>query len=283
MRTGAWLLALFSVLLAVAAPAQEIITLQNGTLRIEIDPALFSIRFLGFPGGKNFVEPHHVEERDRADTAWLDPGGLTTDLIPLEADDPAIRRGPAEVIELSDRHVVLLGAESTALGVRIKKEVRLDNTGPKAYFIVTALSHRAEGPALALRNNARLPVRCTVRVPKAEGKFAPLMDTSQAPWAIVNSKEFHLVPVPPTAPVKGLVLGGFVAEAQVENDSGLWTRRLTLPPTDPARLWNGVTALCVLDDTSRSYGLALQGAQANLTAASPVQLTEEWTFKRRGK
>lgn len=278
----ALVIALCLVAFSAPATAQEIITLENGPLRIEIDPAVFNIRFLGFPGGKNFVEPHFVEDRDRKGTGWLDPGGVTTDLIPLEEEDAALRRGQAEVIESSDRHVVLLGAESPDLGIRIKKEIRLDDASPKAYFIVTALSNRAAGPALAVRNNARIPVRSTVRVPKRAGKFSWLQDEAKAPWAIVNSKDYYLVPVPPTSPVKGLVLGGFAAEAQVENASGTWSRRLTLPPTDPARVWNGVTAMCVLDDGSHSYGLSLQGAQAPLTAATPLQLTEEWTFERRG-
>ena len=119
-------------LMMPVASAQDIITLENGPLRIEIDPAVFNVRFVGFPGGKNFVESHHVEERERGGPGWLDPGGVTTDLIPLEAEDAALRRGPAEIIESSDRHVVLLGTESAELGVRIKKEIRLDQAEAKA-------------------------------------------------------------------------------------------------------------------------------------------------------
>lgn len=113
IRCFSWgLLGLAAAVCAAPVSAQEIITLENGPLRIEIDPAVFNVRFVGFPGGKNFVEPHFIEERDRSGSMWLDPGGVTTDLIPMEEEDAALRRGPAEVVEASDRHVVLLGAES---------------------------------------------------------------------------------------------------------------------------------------------------------------------------
>lgn len=263
--------------------AAGLIILQNTALRIELDPALFAVRFVGFPGGNNFVEPHYIEDRDRDGGAWLDPGGLTTDLVPLDVEDAALRRGPAEIIEQDEHHVVLLGKASPALGVRFKKEIRLDGDAARAWFIVTALSDRAEGPGLCVRNSARLPGRSTVRVPKKEGTFGMLQDETKTPWVIVKSLEYWLVPVPPTSPVKQLALGGFNPEIQVENASGVWVRRLTQPPVDETKLWNGVTALCVLDDTTRSYGAALQGAQGPLTAATPLQLTEEWTFQKRGK
>lgn len=38
----------------------ERITLENAAIRIEIDPAVFSVRFAGFPGGKKLsgTQPH---------------------------------------------------------------------------------------------------------------------------------------------------------------------------------------------------------------------------------
>lgn len=258
-----------------------LLVLENAKIRLEIDPAVFSLRFLGFPGGQNFLETHYLSERERSGDGWLDPGGLTTDLAPSEEKDAALRRGPAEVIERDEFHVVLLGRPSPAMGVRLKKEFRLDGADAHVYFLVTALSERADGPQLALRNTARLPARSTVRVPKHDGALTALQDGVKAPWAIVNSRDYWLVPVPPTSPVHDLVLGGFSPEAQVKNESGVWTRRIPVPPTDPGKVPNGATTLCVLDDTTRSYGLSLQGAKGTLCAATPVQLTEEWTFEKR--
>lgn len=282
MRNAIWSVAAVAALCAAGAGAEEgPVVLENARLRIELDPVLFSVSFIGFPGGVNFVEPQHVDEGARQGKGWLDPGGLTTDLVPLEGQDAALRRGPGEVIERDAAHVVVLGAESEALGVRLKKELRLDGDAARAWYIVTALSTRAEGPSVCVRTGARLAAGATARIPKQGGTFAPMHAEPKAPWAVVNSREYWLVPVPPTARVAGLVLGGVVAGVEVENRSGIWKRRFTQPPTDPARLWNGVTVLCVLDDKTRSYGLSLQGAQAPLTAATPLQLTEEWTFEER--
>lgn len=275
------ILCIQTALSATAAAEDGILVLENARIRLEIDPTVFSLRFLGFPGGQNFLEPHFLAERERSGEGWLDPGGLTTDLAPFEEKDAALRRGPAEVIERDEFHVVLLGKASPALGVRLKKEFRLDGADAHVYFLVTALSDRADGPSVALRNTARLPARSTVRVPKHEGAFTPLQDGAKAPWAIVNSKDYWLVPVPPTSPVHDLVLGGFSPEAQVQNESGVWTRRIPVPPADPGKVPGGAMTLCVLDDTTRSYGLSLQGAKGTLCAATPVQLTEEWTFEQR--
>ena len=264
-----------------AAAEDGALVLENARIRLEIDPVVFSLRFLGFPGGQNFLEPHYLAERERTAEGWLDPGGLTTDLAPFDKKDPALRRGPAEVIEHDEFHVVLLGKTSPALGVRFKKEFRIDGADAHAYYIVTALSERADGPNVTLRNTARLPARSTVRVPKEDGTFTPLQEGTKAAWAIVNSKDYWLVPVPPTSPVHDLVLGGFSADAEVQNESGVWKRRIPLAPVDPGKVPGGATVLCVLDDTSRSYGLCLQGAKGTLCAATPVQFTEEWNFEKR--
>lgn len=58
---------------------------------------------------------------------------------------------------------------------------------------------------------------------------------------------------------------------------------MTLPPSEPSRVPGGVSALVVLDDATRSYGGSLQGEQAALGGATPIQLTEEWTLTRRGR
>ena len=278
MRAFTWL-----ALLGVGAVGAESIVLDNGVMRIEVDPAVFSVRFVGFPGGANFVEPQYLPEAEQSGKAWLDPGGLTTDLVPLEEQDAALRRGPAEVLSQEPTRVELLGAESAALGLRLKKEIRLDAREARAYYIVTALSSRAEGPTIGIRNTARLPLRSTVRVPRKDTTFAPLQASPKAPWALVKSLEYWLVPIPPTARVEQLVLGGMSPALEVQNDAGLWARRMTLPPTDAAQVLNGTSAIVVLDDATRSYGASLQGARAVVGGATPLQLTEEWTLTKRAR
>lgn len=267
---------------ALATPATPLV-LENNALRIEVDPQVFAVRFVGAPGGANFLDPQYLSDAQRQGTEWLDPGGLTTDLVPLEDKDPALRRGPAEVILQEPLRLILLGAESPAMGLRLKKEIRLDPREATAHYIVTALSSRADGPTVALRNTARLPLRSTVRVPRKDTPFAPIPPNDQVPWVLVKSVDFWLVPIPPTARVAPLVLGGMAHAVDVQTDAGVWTRRITRPPTEATRVPGGATALIVLDDTTRSYGASLQGEQALLTGATPLQLTEVWTLHPRGR
>lgn len=203
-RAVAWLF----LASGVACAGGDAIVLDNGAMRVEVDTLVFSIRFVGFPGGANFVEPQFLADAARDGSAWLDPGGLTTDLVPMEAHDAALRRGPAEVLVQEPTRVVLLGAESPELGLRLKKEIRLDPSEARAYYIVTALSSRADGPMVAIRNTARLPLRTTVRIPRKGTTFAPNPATEKSPWALVKSVDFWLVPIPPTSKVEALVLGG---------------------------------------------------------------------------
>src|SRR5688572_14071968 len=90
---------------AMGAP----LALDNGKIRVELESRTFSVRFIGFPGGNNFLEPAHLTETELAGTGWLDPGGLFTDVLPVRTEDAMLRRGPAEVVEQRDDYVLLLG------------------------------------------------------------------------------------------------------------------------------------------------------------------------------
>lgn len=271
-------------LIAICIFCSDPVLLENSvSLRVEVDPLIFSVRFLGFSGGRNFLEPLHVSEEERAGKDWLDPGGLVTDLIPGISRDAALRRGPAEVVSQDRLSVVMLGPESPESRLRMRKEIRLSEHLPELTYRVTVLTDGETSSTGALRNTVRLPQGTTLRIRKEMGTLRPLTEGGNVTHAVVQSNLYWLIPVPPTAPIETLLLGAYVPEVTIENADGLWTRRLTGMPDDPGRVPLQSTFLAILDDPTRSYGAALQGWSAEIRSNAPLTLSEEWILKKRGR
>lgn len=263
--------------------ATDPIELDNGAIRVEVDPALFSVRFVGVPGGANFVAPLPVDETVRESEDWVDPGGLQTDVLPYTARDAASRRGPAEIVEQRADYIALLGPPSEQTGMRIKKEVQLLGREPKARFRVTAMRVAGEPGETAIRNTVRLRSGTTIRLLRDEGDVRVLAGADAIAPAVVKSRKYWLIPIPPTSPMDGIVLGVFAPTLIVVNDSGSWTRRLVTMPEEAKGTPHEATVLCVLDDASGSYGAALQGKLETVANDRVQVLEEEWTVESRGR
>lgn len=263
--------------------AVEPVVLDNGSIRVEFDPQVFSVRFVGLPGGSNYLEPLFVSHEDKKGPGWVDPGGLVTDLIPLQGHDASLRRGPGEIVEQRKDYVAALGPLSGETGLRVKKEIALDPIEAKARFTVTVTVAGPKPAAFSIRNTARVARGSTLRVEKADGTIRALAGTTNIFPAVVNSNLFWLVPVPPTAPMKNVVLGAFVPRIVHVGNQGIWRRRIVSAPEQAKLAPNESTFLCLLDDTTRSYGAALQGAVAPIEPCCPLVFEEEWTISKRGK
>lgn len=276
------MLTAFLTLCVVCAPA-ETIALENAQLRIEIDPHLFAIRNVGFPGEPGFMDSLAVSQEVREGVGWADAGGLHTDLLPYAAKDAAIRRGPAQVLELREDYVAMLGPPSEKTGIRLKKEVQLVGREARARFRVTAIRVAGETKAVALRNTVRIPVRSTLRIPKEGVSVEALAGLKTIAPAVVKSRKYWIIPIPPTAELNGVILGAFTGEVVLLNQSGSWTRRLVSMPPAPDATPNACSFLCLLDDETRTYGAALQGETRELKTDELLVLEEEWVFERRGR
>ena len=273
-----------ALLMVCALCAQaDLIVLENARVRIEIDPRLFAIRQVGFPGEPGFMEPLPVAQDLRDGDAWVDAGGLHTDLLPYEGKDAAIRRGPAEVVERRDDYIAMMGPPSEKAGIRLKKEVQLLGREARARFRVTAIRLAADPAPIALRNTVRVPAHSTLRLPKQGADVKALAGTKTIAPAVVKSRKFWIIPIPPTADMNGVVLGAFVKDVTLLNDSGSWTRHLVSVPPKPELAPNSCSFLCLLDDASRTYGAAIQGETRDLKTNELLVLEEEWSFERRGR
>jgi len=263
--------------------ADPVYSLDNGVIRVEVDPRVFAIRFVGFRDAANFVAPLPVDAAALEGSGWVDAGGLQTDLIPYTGKDAATRRGPAEVVEYRSDYIAMMGPVSEALGVRVKKEIQLQERTPRARFRVTVQRAGAEPGRYAIRNTVRLNTDCTLRTERTDGEIKALAGVESIFPSVVKSRRYWLIPIPPTSETHSAILGAMAPRVITVNDSGTWTRKLLSPPTDPSAVPSGSTLLCLLDDATKSYAVALQGAALELAPGAIATLEEEWDFEKRGK
>jgi hypothetical protein len=127
------------ILLQSFLGSPNVVALDNGAIRIEVEPELFAIRFIGTPGGKNFLDPLYVRDSVRASEGPLESGGLTTSLDPAGPQAAELSRGPTRTIDSGWYHLVLIGPVAEESGLRLRKEIRIDPREPKAWFTVTVL------------------------------------------------------------------------------------------------------------------------------------------------
>ncbi len=265
--------------LAIPMLLAQTVVLDNGVIRVEVEPRLFHLCFVGFSGGVNFLDPMVLDRETIEGKGWADPGGLITDVWPAKERDPALRRGPATIESQTRLALVLLGPVSETLGVRMKKELRLDPAAPKATCTLSLLSNSQTPRQLGLRSMARLPLRSTVRLPHGV-ELRPLTGAAWDALPAALQEECWTIPVPPTHRVSKTLLGADSDACTVENRSGAWTRTRRDRAPGGSESDGNPPFLCVLDDDTRSYGAALQCAPRNVSLGEPLVFAEEWTFER---
>lgn len=264
---------LFSSLAAAADP----LVLTNGLVEVSISPEVFTVVGMRATGGKEWLTTRTAETG--TEDAWVDPGGITTDVLPFVEDAP-VRRGPALVTDQSALSLTMEGPMSDKLGLWLRKEVRLAPDSPEVSFTVTALSVKEEPQPVALRNTARLgPPRLSLRIMKSLGSVHPLSGQEKPGVTVVNSMKYWMIPIPPTGKVKQMVLGGFFPEFTLRRGREEWTRRLVSMPADAKQVEQECNFLCVLDTDTASYGVAFQGETGKLSKDAPVSLVETWVVR----
>lgn len=275
--TGLWLFGL------ALLGADSSVALDNGTVRVVVEPRLFAITFVGFSDKASFVSPLDVSTALREGNGVADAGGLVTDLIPYDPKDAVVRRGPAEIVEQRDDYIAMLGPPSEISGARMKKEIQLDADAPRAHFRVTVQRVAAEAGSFAIRNTIRLPEKSTVRLERTDGDVRVLAGSDVPYTGVVKSRRYWLIPSPPTKELRGVILGADATRMIVANDSGTWTRKIVEPPADKSKVPNASPFLCLLDSRTGSYGAALQGATMEIKSGEFITFEEEWTFEKRGR
>jgi hypothetical protein len=271
------------VVAAGLALAEPTVILDNGAIRVEIDPQVFAVCYVGIPGEANFLSPLPVDAAARDPAAWVDAGGLQTDLLPLTRQDAAVRRGPAKVIEQRKDYVALLGPPSAISGMQVKKEVQLLGTSPRARFRVSVLRVGAGEDAVSIRNTARVGPGVTLRLDRSEGAPRMLAGSETLEPYFVKSRKYWIIPVPSTSPARGVIAGALVSTVSVVNRSSVWRRHLAAAPRPGDVLPKDCSVLCLLDDPTQTYGVAMQGPTASVRSGAITALEEDWEVEARAR
>lgn len=260
---------------SVGAP----LALDNGKIRIELEPRTFSVRFIGFPGGNNFLEPAHLTQTELAGTAWLDPGGLFTDVLPVRSEDAVLRRGPAEVVEQREDYVLLLGPEHPESRWRVKKEVQLARDAAELTYKVTVLSALKDERDIRIRTTARLDWSGALLVPVAPGRMSLVRGAFEDVSELLEfPEETYTVPLRSRKLRTRAVLSSASPEVTMATDFGVWKRSLEIRSALPdPEAENRIRTLALLDDPSHTYEAALEGAQSGTNVGSPLVVVEHWS------
>jgi len=265
---------------ALASAASGPVSLDNGKIRIELDTRTFSVRFIGVPGGHNFLEPVHLTAAELDGQGWIEPGGLITDVLPIRPEDAVLRRGPAELIERRDDYVLLLGPEHPESHWRVKKEVQISRDTAELTYKVTVLSSLKEERDLRIRNTARIAWSGALVVPVEPGPMKLVRGSFEGIARILNYPEgSYVLPLYDKNKRTRAVLASPASEVAMNTAFGVWTRRLEIRSSlDDTDAENRVRMMALLDDETHIYESALEGAQSGVNVGAPLVVIEQWSI-----
>jgi hypothetical protein len=268
------------ILLHTLLGAPEVLALDNGAIRIEIEPELFAVRFIGKPGGENFLDPIYVRDTVRNSEGVAESGGLTTIVEPMGLRAAVLSRGPARLIDSGPYHVVLIGPVAEESGLRIRKDIRIDPKEPKAWYTVTVLFLKKEPVELSVVNSATIPMGTTVSTREPEG--ASLHALEDALGALeVEAVGGGVVFVPPSLRVAGRKgrWGGSAGGAAFKNPNGIWVRKIDGPLLD-AQAYNDEAPLVFsINDKAMRYAVEMRSPRTSVDSATPLILREMWQLE----
>lgn len=266
----------------LTAPGNTPVVLENESIRLELEPRTFSVRFVGFPGGKNFLDLIHLPASAIAGPGWLEPGGLTTDLIPETENSALLRRGPAELIAHERQYVLLLGPKDDARQWRIKKEYFLTPGQSEVRYKVTVLSPVKEERPVGVRITAQLPEVGELRFPGAAGTLG-LLSGDFPGFALLEAggADASVIPLAGGGMRRRAVVEIPAAMLVYETPFGQWTRSMEVlsglgsgEDATPSR------ALLLLDDDTHVYQAGLDVMQAGINVGAPLVVQERWVLSK---
>jgi len=265
---------------ALVSAASGPVALDNGKIRIELDSRTFSVRFVGVPGGRNFLEPVHLTPTELDGRGWIEPGGLVTDVLPTRPEDVVLRRGPAELIEREDDYVLLLGPEQPESHWRVKKEVQLARDTAALTYKVTVLSSLKEERDVRIRNTARIAWSGALLAPVDGGPMKLVRGRFEGVDKILKYPEdSYVLPLRAKTRRSRAVLASPASELTMNTEFGVWTRRLEIQSAlEEPESENRMGMMALLDDDTHIYESALEGAQSGVNVGAPLVVIEHWTI-----
>ncbi len=271
-----------NLLVIILAATQELIVLENQAVRLEIDPAIATIRCIALKNGMNWLEPLQLPDTQQSSEDRVEPGGFSTALVLEEAQRVIPYRGPAQVLRKSALSLVLLTPASPDLPLKLQQEIRLIRNTTQIRYTVTALNPGGAPVAAALRNTARLPFNVTIRCNRSDGAMRPLSGTESIYPAVAKVLEFWHIAIPPSPRVGGeMTFGGPFPAITVHRGNDIWQRSILTMPESVENIPEQCSFICHLDNLRHVYSASLQSEFAVVTVAEPLVFTEEWRLDGR--
>lgn len=259
------------------------VILENDALRLEVDPRTYSIRYLGQPGGPNFVDPLYLTDRQRNERGLVYPGGVMTDVLPVREADAVLRRGPAEVIVHRADYLLLTGPKSEGSDLQVKKEYRLHGDAPRITYRLSVLSTRKEERSVSIRVTAQIPWGASLRLPRSPEGGLQLLRGAFPGYTdfVARSGPDYRIDLGRREGRDHAVLQTLGGPTSVETRFGVWTRSARMHSAGDDRA-SPVRIMALVDDASFTSQIALESTQAGVNVGAPLVYEEQWTLHPAG-
>ena len=269
------------LLMSLVAPCfAEGVVLENRAIRIEIDPQTFSLRYVGRPGGPNFLDPVYLTERQRNEGGWIAPGGFISDVLPVSARDPAMRRGPATVIEQRSDYVLLMGPLSLRNQLQVKKEYILPRDGDVLTYKLSILSPMKTPHDVSVRITAQLRWSGQISFPKPVHGPPRLVHGRYPEWNGImgQADKFYAIPLAERSGRDRAVLRSRINQVSITDGNVIWTRSASVTSAGEAES-RAVDFFALIDDQSNICQIAFEARQSGVNVGAPLVYVETWTLR----
>ena len=259
------------------------VVLENDAIRLELEPRTYSIRYLGQPGGPNFVDPLYLTERQHNEPGLVQPGGIMTDVLPVSEADALLRRGPASVVVHRPDYLLLMGPKSSISDLQVKKEYRLHGDQARITYRVSVLSSRKEERPITIRVTAQIPWGASLILPPrpegglqlVRGAFPGYTDF------VAPSGSNYRVDLARREGRAHAVLKTLGGATSVETRFGNWTRSGAMHSAGEDAS-SPVQIIALVDDASLTSQIALESTQTGVNVGAPLIYEEEWILHPAG-
>lgn len=267
------------VLVLLGCLAADPVVVENSFVRVEVEPDLFLIRYVGVLDKHNWLAPLGLNQSQGENGLSSNFGGFGCTLVSPDVPDLAFPSGPAEIVNKNPLRVVLLGPESKKFPVRLKLEIQAPVAAGNIMVTVTAVASGNVPGKFALRNTACIAQGTTVRINTSDGEFLPLAGTTSVVPIANKSFCYWLIPLPSPGLQQQVVLGAHVPQVSFHKTPYAWTRYCGGTLEESRAYMDGSNLICALDGEKREYRVTFQSPLAEVRPDSPLVLKEEWSFE----
>jgi hypothetical protein len=270
-----------TALALIAAFAAAPLSLENAALRLEFDPGVMAVRYLGPHDGPNMLEPIFVPNRARRLREWIDAGGVMWELLPRSEDGAPLRRGPAEVVIHTPSRLVVTSPPDPAAPLRLKLDFEMSGDLPVVQ--VTAILEAdvpGEAGPVALRSSMRVRPGTAATAPDAA---PPVLYSLYRPGSPQQVTVWDGVLMQAGgAETDPLVAATRASMVTIQHGGTRLVRELVAPAAGAGAYLRGHNVYAVNDNRRHVYGVVMESPLALVRLEHPLVYRERWRLEGDG-